>query len=399
MSGREYPPLAQHWALDPTVIFLNHGSFGAAPRRVLAHRARLQAQLERNPVDFFVHHLAALQGDVQARLAAFLGAPPETVVPVANATAAVNAVLRSLRLEPNDEILVTNHEYNACRNAVDFVAARAGARVRVAALPFPLTGEEAIVAAVLAQAGRRTRLALLDHVTSPTACVLPIARLVAELAARGIDTLVDGAHGPGMLPLDLPALGAAYYAGNCHKWLCAPKSAGFLYVRPDRQAAIRPLAISHGANAPEDGSSRFQQEFAWTGTWDPTAWLSVGVAIETLAEMLPGGWDELRQRNHALACEGRHIVCAALECAPPLPDSLLGSMAAVVVEQGAQSVTPLLAPGEDPLEVALWERERIVVPVIRWPTPPMRLLRISAQLYNSRMQYEQLARALRRLLR
>ncbi len=382
------------WPLDPDVIFLNHGSFGSCPRPVLEFQQQLRARMERQSVQFFVRDLEGSLDAARTALAAFVGAEAEDLVFVTNATSGVNAVVRSLRFEPGDELLVTDHEYNACRNALEFAAAQWGARVTVAALPFPLASADEIVAAVLERVTPRTRLALIDHVTSQTGLVLPIERLIRELAARGVETLVDGAHAPGMLPLRLREMGAAYYTGNCHKWICAPKGAGFLVVRRDRQAAIRPTVISHGANTTRTDRSRFQVEFAWAGTWDPSAWLSVPEALRVMGTLLPGGWPEVMRRNRALALAGRKVLCEALGIALPCPDDLIGSLASVPIPDSADDGAPASPLYADPLQDQLRLRHRIEVPIIPWPAPPKRLLRISTQLYNTLPQCRLLAKAL-----
>ena len=381
------------WALDPQIAFLNHGSFGATPLPVLEAQRALRARMEAEPVRFFIRELGQLLDDARAALGAFIGAAAEDVAFVPNATTGANAVLRSLALAAGDEILTTDHAYGACRNAADFVAERAGARVVVAAVPFPLASPDEVIEAVLAHVGPRTRLALLDHVTSPTALVMPIARLVAALAERGVETLVDGAHAPGMVDLDVRAIGAAYYTGNCHKWLCAPKGAGFLYVRRDRQATVRPTVISHGATSARSDRSRFLVEFDWTGTHDPSPYLCVPAAIRVLGAALAGGWPALRARNRALAIEARNVLCRALGVASPAPDSMLGSMATVPLPDSPVRSSSLPSPF-DPLQDALFERFAIEVPVFPWPGPPRRVVRISCQLYNTIEQYERLAAAL-----
>jgi len=209
------------WCLDPSIAYLNHGSYGACPRAVLERQRSLQLEMEREPVDFLSRELPGRLQSARSALARFVGAETADLVFVPNATTAVNAVLRSLEFAPGDEVLATSHTYAACRNALDDVASRTGARVVTAPLPFPVRSDDELIAAVMACVSPRTRLALLDHVTSPTALVLPIARLVRELRALDIETLVDGAHAPGMVPLALGELGAAYYTGNAHKWLCA----------------------------------------------------------------------------------------------------------------------------------------------------------------------------------
>ena len=374
---RDFPSL---WCLDPAVTYLNHGSFGACPAAVLAVQSALRLEMEREPVDFLAVKLQGRLDAARDALAAFLGAAAADLVFVSNATTGVNAVLRSLTFESGDELLTTNHTYAACRKTIDYVAARSGAQVVVATVPFPLDTEEQVIEPVLACVSPRTRLAVLDHVTSPTALVLPVARLIAELRSRGIETLVDGAHAPGMLPLALTALGAAYYTGNAHKWLCAPRGAAFLHVRRDRQAGLHPSVISHGY------PRGFQAEFDWTGTCDPTPWLCIPEAIRYMGSLLPGGWPELMTRNRALALQARDILCAALDLEAPAPDGMIGSMASIALP-AAEPGSPAARLDSDAL--CEWFRER---GVRTWLYPhPVPVLRASAQLYNNRGQYQRLA--------
>ena len=382
---------AHLWPLDPGIVFLNHGSFGACPAEVLRYQADLRAEMEAEPVRFLSRELDDRLDVARAALAAFLGADPDDLAFVTNATSGVNAVLRSRVFEPGDELVTTNHAYNACKNALEYVAQRRGARVVIVTLPFPTT-PDAVVDAVLAHVTTRTRLALLDHVTSPTALVLPIERLITELSRRSVDVLVDGAHAPGMVPLDLRTLGATYYSGNCHKWLCAPKGSAFLWVRRDRHADVRPLTISHGANAQRPGRARFRLEFDWTGTSDPTAWLTVPKAIDYVGALLPGGWRAVMARNHALALDARQLLCDAAGTAPPCPETMVGSLASVVLPDGP--TTDVSWHNPDPLQPRLFHGWGIEVPIMSWPSPPRRLIRVSAQLYNQRAQYARLGEAL-----
>jgi isopenicillin-N epimerase len=380
--------LASHWRLDPNVIYLNHGSFGACPSTVLAEQSALRLEMESEPVDFLSGSLPGRLNVAREALSTFLGADPADLVFVPNATAGVNAVLRSLEFKPEDELLITNHTYAACRKTVDFVAARTGARVVVANLPFPCRQDEQIIEAVMRQVSPRTRLALMDHVTSPTALILPLARLIGEMRARGIDTLVDGAHAPGMLPIGLSELGAAYYTGNAHKWLCAPKGAAFLHVRRDRQAALHPTVISHGYPA------GFQAEFDWTGTVDPTPWLCIPAALRFMAGLLPGGWPQVMAKNRALTLQARALLLESAGVEAPCPEAMIGSMASIPL--------PLPAPDSPAMGLTYealhtWFRERGVE---TWLYPhPVPLLRISAQLYNDLDQFKQLSHLLEEALR
>jgi len=379
---------ASLWCLDPSVTYLNHGSFGACPSAVLEAQSSLRMEMEREPVDFLGASLPARLDAAREALAAFVGAAPEDLVFVPNATAGVNAVLRSLSLGPGDELLLTNHTYAACRKTVDYVAAHAGARVVVAQLPFPCPDVEEIVFSVLKCVSPRTRLALLDHVTSPTALVLPIARLVNELRTRGVDTLVDGAHAPGMVPLRLGELGAAYYTGNAHKWLCAPKGAAFLHVRREHQAQLHPNVISHGYTA------GFHAEFDWPGTFDPTPWLCVPEALRFIGGLLPAGWPQVMAVNRDLTLKARALLLESSGLEAPCPDAMIGSMASIPLPAAARGAP---AHGLDCAGLHAWFRERQVE---TWLHPhPLPLLRISAQLYNDLDQFKRLATLLGEALR
>jgi len=363
--------------------------------------------MERHPIRFLDGELEGHLDHARASLATLLGAEPDDLAFVPNATTAVNTVVRSLDFATGDEILTTDHEYNACLNALRFVADRARARVVVASIPLPIRSPEDVTAAILACASDRTKLAVISHVTSPTGLVFPIEQIVRALAERGIDTLADGAHAPGMLDLDLNSLNAAYYTGNAHKWLCTPKGSAFLHVRRDRQANIRPLVISHGTNSPRDDRSRFRLEFDWGGTGDPTPYLSIPAGIDFLGGLLPGGWRELRAANRNRAIAGRQKLMDALGTDLPLaPESMIGALAAVELPADmlpapdrssgtADETYPL-----DPMHDALFNEERIEVPVYPWPHTPAdtqprhRLLRVSAQMYNDDSDYARLASAL-----
>ena len=393
------------WDLEPDLLFLNHGSFGACPRVVMEAQQAWRERLERQPVRFLARELEPALDEARAVLGGFVGAEPDDLAFVPNATHGVNTVLRSLRFGPGDELLTDDHVYNASLNALGAAAARDGARVVVARVPFPTAGPDEVLAALLAAATPRTRLALVAHVTSPTALVFPVAGIAAALAARGIRVLVDGAHAPGMLPLDLTALEAAgvdYYTGNGHKWLCAPKGSGFLWVRRDHQPGIRPLAISHGANSPRRDRSRFRLEFDWTGTADPTPYLSIPAAVEAMGGFLPGGWPALMAANHDAVVAARQVILDRLGVAVPAPSSMLGSMASIILPAPGPTAAPL-APNlgtspldDDPLQVELRDRWRIEVPILPWGE--RRLVRISAQVYVPAGAWATLAQALAEVL-
>ncbi len=387
-------PFARHFVLDQSIDFLNHGSFGACPRVVLEEQDRLRAELERQPVHFMARELEPRVDAVRERVARFVGARAEDLVFVMNTTEGVNAVLASLPLDAGDEILITNHGYNACNNAATYWAERRGARRIVADIPVPVSSPEEIVTAVMQAVTPSTRLALIDHVTSPTGIVFPARALVTALRERGVLSLIDGAHAPGMLPLDLAALDADYYVGNLHKWCCTPKGTAILVARAARQAKLRPLVISHGANTGRTDRPKLWLEFDWVGTVDPTGLLAVPRALDFLDSLLPGGFPGLMDANRALARAARTCLLEAVGSAPLCPEEMLGALAAVALPDAPQPPEHANSPFSEPLYSEL-RAARFEAFALHWPTRPKRVLRVTAQVYNELSQYERLAAFLR----
>ena len=388
--------LAEHWTLDPNTVFLNHGSFGATPAAIMDEQRRIRALMEKDPVRFFERENIGLWDDARRALSEFVNADVDGMVFVSNATQGINTVLRSLRLQPGDEIIVPDHSYQACWNAVDFVTERSGAKTVVVEVPFRVEGPQEVLDIIMGAVTDRTVLALIDTVTSPTGMRMPFEELTVQLQSRGVDVLLDAAHGPGIVPLDLSELAPAYCTGNCHKWLCSPKGSAFLHIREDRKHLIRPLNISHGASFEGDAQEKFEFEFAWPGTQDPSAWMCIPKAIEYLGDLVEGGWPEIMRRNHALAIEGRGILCEALGTSPPFPDSMVSALASVEITTEGE-VGPMSLEG-DPFHNLLLDEYGIQVPVMPWRHHGVRYIRISAQLYNHQDEYRYLAEALGRSL-
>lgn len=391
-------PLWPNWSLDPEVVFLNHGSYGACPRAVMTRRRELLDRSEAEPIRFMLHEAPSLMDRARRVLGALVGARPADLVFVPNVTIAVATISANLDLRPGDEVLVNTHEYPACLAIFERACAKAGATLVFADLPFPVKDEEGVFEAVMSKATGRTRLCLLSHVTSPSAMILPAARIVAALRERGIETLVDGAHAPGFCELDISAIAPAYYTANCHKWLCSPRGSGFLYVREDLQAGFRPLALSVYTKKPPSGKSFFNAEFDFIGTQDYTPVMCVADAIEILPTLADGDWANVRARNHALVIEARDLLCARLGIEPPVPDSMLGSMATIPIPVAPRECKPGPSRYHDAIQDRLVDRHRVQVPA--WfiadeaGNPRVRFIRVSAQMYNSVEQYQYLAEAL-----
>ena len=394
---------ASPWRFEAGLTYLTHGTFGACPVPVLAWQRSLMDELEASPVAFLDETLEGRLDAARGTIGSFLHADPDGLVFLPNATTGVSTVLRSLSFKPGDQLLTTNHEYNATLNALAEVARAAGAEVVRVDLPFEIESEAEVLEAVLAAVTPRTRLALVSHVSSPTATILPVADMVAALDARGIDTLVDAAHAPGQVPVDVDALRAAYWTANGHKWLCGPKGSAVLHVRADRRDRIHPLVISHGWNDSRSGRSQFEKEFGCLGTLDPTPFLALPEAIRVVGGMDPGGWPAIMAANHELVIEGRERIAQALGMPLKIPEALVGSMA----------IVPLPLPNRDgaieALKDELKDVDHIEVPIVAFPVPAARrdpsdppstaAVRISAQRYNDPVDYELLASALTRRLR
>jgi len=382
--------------LSEDVCFLNNGSFGSTPITVMDEQTRLRGIIESDPVRFFERDYIPMMSSSITKLSEFMNADSEGMTFVKNTTEGVNTVLRSLVLNPGDEIIVTNHSYQACWNAVDFVTERAGAKTVVVDIPFRVKNEEEILEKVIDAVSERTVLALIDTVTSATGLRMPFEKLVGSLQSSGVDVLLDAAHGPGIVPLNLSELGAAYCTGNCHKWLCTPKGSAFLHIRSDLKKKIRPLSISHGASLEGSDQERFEFEFGWPGTQDPTPWLCIPLAIDFMGDLVEGGWPAIMERNRNLTIQARKILCDAIGTTEPVPESMVSSIASVEMpgdgEVGAMSMEG------DPFHNLLLDEYGIQVPVFPWRHHGIRYIRVSAQLYNSLEEYHYLAECLRRTL-
>ena len=354
--------------LDPEVVFLNHGSFGACPRPVFEAYQAWQRELEREPVDFIFRRLPGLLADARAELAAYVGAAADDLTFVQNAGTGVNIAARSLDLQPGDEVLATGLEYGACDFAWEAICSRAGARYVRAEIPFPV---EDVVDRLFARQTERTRVVYASHITSETGLLLPIEEIVARGRAAGLITIVDGAHTPAHVPLDLTALGADFYAGNCHKWLCAPKGSAFLHARPEHQARVDGAIVSWGHREPTTFISRTQEQ----GTRDDAAYLTVPAAIAFQREH---NWDAIRARCVELCREARRNLCAAFGTEPIAPETMVLQMASVRVPDAVDGAE---------LVRLLWEEHRIEIPVMR---PQQDLLRISIAAYTTREDVERL---------
>lgn len=382
------------WSLDPTLTFLNHGSYGSSPKSVLETQAEVRARMERDPVRFFKVDLERMLDAARERIGQFVNCRAADIAPMPNATVALRTVIWNANLGPGDEVLITDHEYMSIVNELERYCAATGAKVVKAHVPFPIKSPQQVTDAVMACVTPKTKLAILAHITSATSLIFPMDQIVPALMDRGIEVCVDGAHTPGQVPVDVRGLAPTYYVGSFHKWLCAPKGSGFLYVRADKQQGYRPWALSSRAHKVRPERALYLRDFDYVGTNDYSAFLSVPAAIDAISNLLPGGVAELMRVNHELALRARDIVCKALKVDAPAPDDMHGSMASIPLPEPAPEMMSRTTEYDDPMQDQLINNHRIVVPIWRLSADNRRIVRVSAQLYNSPEQYEALGKAL-----
>lgn len=387
--------LRKLWQIDEEITFLNHGSFGATPVKILEKQTELRNLIEKEPVKFFVRDYEEYYEKARISLSNIIGAPSGNIVFVPNATTGVNTALRSIPIKKNEEIIVTTQEYNACRNALTFIADEKGVKVKEVFLPFPLKSSSEVVEKLVEAVTDKTRYLLIDHIVSQTALLLDIRTIVKEMKKRGVETIVDGAHSIGQVPININDITPAYFTSNCHKWLCAPKGSAFLYVRDDFQKFTKPLIISHGANSQRTDKSRFFLEFLWVGTDDPTQFFIIPYVIDFLNSLFKNGLNEIMERNRTLCLKARDLICETLEIEKPCPDNMVGSMASFPLRNAEYEPKPPLFI--DSLQDALFYEYKIEIPIIYFPKFPKRLLRISTQIYNDFEDYIKLSNALKHL--
>lgn len=375
--------LKDHFLLDPEIVFLNHGSYGATPKPVFEAYQNWQLRLERQPVLFLGRELPALMRESRVALGEYLNADPDDLVYIPNATHGINIIARSLDLKPGDEILTSDHEYGACDYAWEFNCDKTGAQYVHQSIPLPVRAEEEIVEQFWQGVTPRTRVIYLSYITSSTALRLPVDKICRRARECGILTVIDAAHAPGQIPVDLQALGADIVFGNCHKWMMAPKGSAFLYARRELQDLIQPLVVSWGTHpTPDIGTgSRFIDILQWTGTKDPTAALAVPVAIQFMQDH---DWAEVRRQCHSLLRQAIERICDLTDLSPlyPLDSNFYSQM----------GIAPLPPSDLTVLKSRLYEKYKIEVPLIEWQH--QHFIRISIQGYNTQNDVDMMVDAL-----
>lgn len=380
------------FAIEDGYTALNHGSFGSCPKEVMEHQFELIRHTEKLTTRFFMMEMKTLLQESLKDLAVFLGSPFEDMVFVRNATMGANAVLNSLPLQKNDEIVTTNLIYDSCNYLLHHLSKKKGIIIKTAEISFPDDNEDIITEKILNLITDKTKLIFIDHITSITSLIMPLSKIIPEAKRKGVEIFIDGAHAPGMLPIRIAEIGADYYTGNCHKWMCSPKGAGFLYINPEKQHKIEPAIISNYFNKGDTQAQKLFNSFYWLGTMDYSACCCVKKVIEHLEESVEGGWKHIMERNHQLVLRGRDIILDKLKLTEYTPEEMTGSMVSIKLNSQSEidAKTTL-----DVLYLKLLHNHKIEA--IFAPLLPKRerILRISAHIYNKEEDYEKLADALK----
>lgn len=389
-----YSSLAENWALDASIVYLNHGSFGATPKRVLEKQAAIQKLCEYEAIDFFVEKLQGLVDESKQYLAEFVGTDTNNIVFVNNTTEGVNTILNSITTHAGDEWLITNHNYGACINALKHYAKRNSCKVNIANIPYPVFSPQEIIDSVCNAITPNTKLALIDYVTSASAIIFPVKEIIQLLKAKGIKVLIDAAHAPGMIDFNIEKLQPDFFVANCHKWICSPKGSAFMYVAPEHQSQIFPLVISHFNDSALGSKAHWANQFMFSGTRDYSAFISVKDALQIMPEIAETDWDGIRARNHELVWLAANKIAGVFGLELPCKEEMVGTICNIPMPDGQKPERSFNTNTR--LKKDLMEKYRIEVPIFIFPNAPKQWLRISAQLYNSMEQYDYLINCLKK---
>lgn len=392
---QKYKDYSHLFTIDEQYTALNHGSFGACTKAVTEYRFSLIRRMESLTTRFFMMEMKPLLQESLKSLADFVNAPVEDTVFVSNATTAASAVLKSIQWKPYDEIVTTNLIYESCSHLINLLARTHNLTVHIAEIDFVNDDDDSIIEKIFSLVNDRTKLLFIDHIASTTALILPVEKITAKAKEYGIDIFIDGAHAPGILPLDIIRLKPDYYTGNCHKWLCSPKGAAFLYVKPSRQEMLIPPVISNYFQKGTTVSERMFNSFYWLGTMDYTSCICVAAALRHIENEVEGGWQEVMRRNRSLVIRGRDIICEELKFNEYTPEKMTGSM--VSIKTGTKS-NPDPATTLDYLYYEILNKFRIETIFAPLQPAKERLLRLSAHIYNKESDYVKLAQALKQVM-
>jgi isopenicillin-N epimerase len=393
MNFPSYSHLAKYWGLNNEIVYLNHGSFGATPIAVREKQQYYQKEMEAEAVEFFIDNLPHLLNEAKLSLANFVGTSTHNVVFTQNTTTGVNTILKNLVGKEGDEWLTTNHGYGACVHAFKHYAAKNKCEVVIAAVDYPVQTEEDIVAAIERSITPKTTIALIDYVTSASAVIFPVKKIIELLHGKGVKVIVDAAHCPGMIDFSIDDLQPDFFIANCHKWICSPKGSAFIYVAPEHQQMIEPLVISHFNDSQVGEAAHWSNQFMWDGTHDYSAYLCVKESLEHMPTLHQEGWAGIKKHNKELAFAAATKIATALKVELPAPKELLGSIINIPMPNG--EAPEKFFHNNQVLKNKLFKRYNIEVPVFLFPKAPQQWLRISAQLYNSMEQYEYLIECLK----